>query len=298
MARTPPEILLHARLPKTFPRGAGLIAPVLVLLVAGFLAPSLIMFALSLRDYDGLSGMGESWTLANYLAILSDGYYLEIIARTLLLGFGVALASLILGFPLALFILRTTPRMQTVALLLVIFPLLLNIVVRSFGWMVILAPKGILNQTLMDLGLISQPFDLMYNTIGVMIGLVQIYVPFMVLMLVPALQAIPADVEAAAAILKAGRARIFFTITLPLALPGIVTGAILVFVLTISALVTPRMLGGPTYQVMATQIYDEFMTNLDWPSGAALAFVLTAIALGLIWGANRLAARVTRGITG
>ena len=89
----------------------------------------------------------------------------------------------------------------------------------------------------------------------------------------------------------------FFTITVPLASPGIITGSILVFVLSISALVTPRMLGGPTYRVMATQIYDEIMTNLNWPAGAALAFVLTFIALALIWSANRVAAYLTRGIT-
>jgi putative spermidine/putrescine transport system permease protein len=262
-----------------------------------FLAPAVIIFLLSLRNYQGMSGMGDSWTLGNYVAILSDGYYLEVIGRTLLLGLAVTGISLLAGFPLALYIVRARPALQTAALLLVIFPLLLNIVVRSFGWMVLLAPRGLVNDALIGMGLIAQPLDLMYNTVGVLIGLVQIYIPFMVLMLVPALQGIPQDVEAAAYTLHASRARVFFSVTVPLALPGIITGSILVFVLTISALVTPRMLGGPTYRVMATQIYDEFMTNLDWPAGAALAFVLTAIALGLIWGANRIAARFTRGIS-
>lgn len=278
-------------------KGSGLALPVLTLLVAGFLAPSLLMFILSLRNYEGLSGLGDAWTLANYAGILLDGYYLEVIGRTLALGLAVTLISLLVGFPLAFYILRTSRLMQTVTLLLVVFPLLLNIVVRSFGWIVLLAPRGLVNDTLIGLGLIAEPLDLMYNSFGVLVGLVQIYVPFMVLMLVPALQAIPQDVEAAAYTLHASRPRVFFSVTVPLALPGIITGSILVFVLTISALVTPRMLGGPTYRVMATQIYDEFMTNLDWPAGAALAFVLTFIALGLIWGANRIAAHFTRGIS-
>lgn len=277
--------------------GQMLILPVIVLLLAGFLAPTLIMAVLSLRSYSAAQGLGEGWSLVNYIRVLGDGFYLEIILRTLVLGAVVTAVSLVLGFPLALFIMRSSPRVQTICILLVIFPLLCNIVVRSFGWMVLLSPNGLVNQALMAAGLVSQPLDLMYNLTGVVIGLVQIYLPFMVLLLIPAFQNIPADVEAAAYMLRASRLRVFFSVTVPLATPGIITGSILVFVLTISALVTPRMLGGPTYKVMATQIYDEFMTNLNWPSGAALAFVLTVIALALIWGANRIAAYVTRGIS-
>ncbi|MER5172967.1 ABC transporter permease [Thioclava kandeliae] len=276
--------------------GAGLVLPVTALLLLFFLAPTLLMGLMSLRNYTAGSGIGADWTLGNYFSVLSDGFYIEIMLRTLFLGLVVTLATLVLGFPLALFILRARPAVQTVTILLVIFPLLCNIVVRSFGWMVLLSPNGVVNETLESFGLISGPLDLMYNLLGVVIGLTQIYLPFMVLLLVPALQNIPADVEAAALGLKASRGRAFFTIIVPLALPGIITGSILVFVLSISALVTPRMLGGPTYKVMATQIYDEFMTNLNWPAGAALAFILTAITLGLIWGANRLAARYTKGL--
>ena len=277
--------------------GAGLIGPATVLILAGFLAPTVIMAMLSLRDYSGMQGIGTDWTLSNYIGVLGDWFYLETILRTLALGLGVTLLCLVIGFPLALFILRVGPMVQTLAILLVIFPLLCNIVVRSFGWMVLLSPRGVINETLLTAGLIAQPLDLMFNLTGVIIGLVQIYLPFMVLLLVPALQNIPTDVEAAALTLRSSRVRVFFTITVPLASPGIITGSILVFVLSISALVTPRMLGGPTYRVMATQIYDEFMTNLNWPSGAALAFVLTFIALALIWSANRVAAYLTRGIT-
>lgn len=276
--------------------GPGLVLPATALLLLLFLLPTLLMGLMSLRNYSAGSGVGSDWTIANYLSVLTDGFYIEIMGRTLFLGVVVTVATLLLGFPLALFILRSRPAVQTLTILLVIFPLLCNIVVRSFGWMVLLAPRGVINEWLVGAGLIAEPLHLMYNLTGIVIGLTQIYLPFMVLLLVPALQNIPADVEAASLGLRASRPRTFLTIIVPLALPGIITGSILVFVLTISALVTPRMLGGPTYKVMATQIYDEFMTNLNWPAGAALAFVLTAITLGLIWGANRLAARYTRGI--
>ena len=128
----------------------------------------------------------------------------------------------------------------------------------------------------------------MFNLTGLMIGLTHIYLPFMVLMLVAAIRNVPRDVEAAAATLGSSRLHVFASVTLPLSAPGILAGSILVFVLTISALVTPRMLGGPTYKVMATLIYDEYMQLLDWPSGSALSFALTFMAIGVIWLSSRL----------
>lgn len=275
--------------------GIALISPAIVLLIVGFVLPALIMLVLSFRFYSGLGGIGDAWTLGNYVSIVTDSYYLEIIGRTLLLGLVVTLICLSAGMPLALFIVRASPKVQTATLLLVVFPLLLNVVVRSYGWIILLAPRGLINEAIVALGAGTWPLALMYNMTGSVIGLTQIYLPFMVLLLVPALQNIPADVEAAAYTLYASKARVFFAIVVPLALPGIIAGSILVFVLTIGALVTPRMLGGPRFRVLATQIYDEFIQNLNWPAGAALAFLLTVLTLVLIWGANRLAARWTRG---
>jgi ABC-type spermidine/putrescine transport system permease subunit II len=153
-------------------------------------------------------------------------------------------------------------------IMLVIFPMMLNLVVRSFGWIALLTNRGLVNNLLIQLGLIAAPLKLMFNLTGLMIGMTHIYLPFMVLMLVAAIRNVPGDVEAAAATLGSSRLHVFAAVTLPLSAPGILAGSILVFVLTISALVTPRMLGGPTYKVMATLIYDEFMQLLDWPSGA------------------------------
>ncbi len=175
--------------------------------------------------------------------------------------------------------------------LLVIFPMMLNLVVRSFGWIALLANRGLINNLLLQLGLIARPMKLIFNFTGVMIGSTHIYLPFMVLMLAAAIRSVPRDVEAAAATLGSSRAHVFFAVTLPLTAPGVLAGSILVFVLNVSALVVPRMLGGPTYTVMATLIYDEFMQLLDWPSGAALSFALTFIAVGVIWISSRLARR-------
>lgn len=272
--------------------GLLLIAPLAIVLVGAFLVPVLLLAPTSFREY--LPGTGivpDSWTLENYLRIATDDFYREVVWRTLALGLGVTAACLMLGYPVAYLIVRGDPRWRLPLTLLVIFPLMLNLVVRSFGWIALLTNRGLVNNLLMSLGIIDEPLKLMFNLTGVMIGMVHIYLPFMVLMLVAALQNVPRDVEAAAATLGSGRIHVFTAVTLPLTAPGIIAGSILVFVLSISALVTPRMLGGPTYQVMATLIYDEYMQLLDWSSGSALSFTLVVIAVAIIWLSNRAAKR-------
>lgn len=272
--------------------GLLLIAPLAIVLVGAFLVPVLLLAPTSFREY--LPGTGivpDSWTLENYLRIATDDFYREVVWRTLALGLGVTAACLLLGYPVAYLIVRGDPRWRLPLTLLVIFPLMLNLVVRSFGWIALLTNRGLVNNLLMSLGIIDEPLKLMFNLTGVMIGMVHIYLPFMVLMLVAALQNVPRDVEAAAATLGSGRVHVFTAVTLPLTAPGIIAGSILVFVLSISALVTPRMLGGPTYQVMATLIYDEYMQLLDWSSGSALSFTLVVIAVSIIWLSNRAAKR-------
>lgn len=272
--------------------GLMLIAPLALVLAGFFVVPMLMMLPTSFREYaPGLGVTPGVWTLENYTRIVTDDYYLEVIWRTLGLGLFVTLACLLLGYPLAYLIARGPQRWRSSLILLVVFPMMLNLVVRSFGWIALLTNRGLVNNLLIDLGLISTPLKLMFNLTGLMIGLTHIYLPFMVLMLVAAIQNVPRDVESAAATLGSSRLHVFTSVTLPLSAPGILAGSILVFVLTISALVTPRMLGGPTYKVMATLIYDEYMQLLDWPSGSALSFTLTFMAIAVIWLSSQLTKR-------
>jgi len=269
-----------------------LIAPLALVLAGFFLIPVLMLLPTSFGEYMPGSGLVKDvWTLENYTSIVTDEYYREVVWRTLGLGLSVTLVCLVLGYPLAFLIARGPERWRLPLILLVIFPMMLNLVVRSFGWIALLANRGLVNNLLMQMGLISAPIKLMFNLTGLMIGMTHIYLPFMVLMLVAAIRNVPRDVEAAAATLGSSRLHVFISVTLPLSAPGILAGSILVFVLTISALVTPRMLGGPTYKVMATLIYDEYMQLLDWPSGSALSFALTAMAIGIIWLSSRLTKR-------
>jgi len=272
-------------------RGWGLLAPSLLLLLVGFVAPVGMLVPTSVHPYVPLVGITRGFTARHYLKLLTDLYYLEIIGRTLALGLVVTLATLLIGYPVAFFLARTRSRWRNWLTILVVFPLLLNLVVRTFGWIALLAQNGLVNQVLLGLGLVSAPVKLIFNFAGLLIGMTHIFLPFMVLILIGAIQNVPPDVEDAARVLGASWGTTFARVTLPMSAPGILSGSILVFVLTISALVTPRLLGGPTYQVMSTLIYDEFLQRLNWPAGSAQALLLTVIVLALVLLSGALARR-------
>ena len=274
-------------------RGGGwrLLAPALVLLTVAFVVPVAMLVPTSVRPYVPLVGITSGFTARHYVKLLTDSYYLEIIGRTLALGLTVTCSTMIIGYPLAFFLARTSSRWRNWLTILVVFPLMLNLVVRTFGWIALLAQNGLVNQALQALGLVESPVKLIFNFAGLLIGLTHIFLPFMVLVLIGAIQNIPRDVEDAARVLGASWGSAFLRVTLPLSAPGILSGSILVFVLTISALVTPRLLGGPTYQVMSTLIYDEFLSRLNWPAGSAQSLLLTAMVLTLVYLSGRLARR-------
>lgn len=268
-----------------------LLAPALALLAGVFLLPVAVMFPTSLRPYVPGRGIGEGWTAAHYVRLATDPFYLEIAGRTLALGLTVTLLALAIGYPVAYFLARSRSPARRWIAILVVFPLLLNLVVRSFGWIAILANRGLVNDALIALGLIERPIRLLFNFTGLLVGLTHIMLPFMILVLAAAIQHVSREVEEAAAVHGASRAVTFLKVTLPLSVPGILSGSILVFVLTISALVTPRLLGGPTYRVMSTLIYDEFLQLLNWPSGSAMATGLTVMVVALIALSGAIAGR-------
>ena len=271
--------------------GWWLLVPALLLLLAAFVLPVGMMVPMSFRPYVPLVGITDGFTVRYYTRLLTDSYYLEIIGRTLALGFTVTLSTLVIGYPVAFFLARTRSRWRNWLTILVVFPLMLNLVVRTFGWIALLAQNGLVNQALHALGIVESPVKLLFNFAGLLIAMTHIFLPFMVLVLIGAIQNIPRDVEDAARVLGASWGSTFCRITLPLSAPGILSGSILVFVLSISALVTPRLLGGPTYQVMSTLIFDEFLQRLNWPAGSAQALLLTIMVLTLVYLSGRLARR-------
>ena len=264
----------------------------LTLFMAGALA---ILAMTSFRGYEaGGRGITDSWELTHYVAFLGDPFYIKVLWRSLVISAQVTLVCLVLGYPLAYWLSRLRGRARAVLYLAVLIPLLTSAVVRTFGWMILLSNNGVLNKTLINLGVISTPMRLMYNELGIVIALAEVLLPFMVLALDAALLNIDRQLYDAARNLGAGAVRIFFQVTLPLSAPGAIAGSVLVFSLAISAYVTPALIGGPRVPVMSTTIYQQGIALLNWPFGAAIAFVLLATLLAMMVALSLLMARLTR----
>ena len=214
--------------------------------------------------------------------------------RSLVIAAAVTVLCIVLAFPLAYWLSRLRGVARAILYLAVLIPLLTSAVVRTFGWMILLANNGFLNKSLIALGVTDTPIRMMYNEIGIIIALAEVLLPFMVLALDAALLNIDKQLYDAARNLGAGAVRIFWQVTLPLSMPGVVSGSVLVFSLAISAYVTPALIGGPRVPVMSTTIYQQGIALLNWPAGAAIAFILLSTLIALLALLSVVATRSTR----
>ncbi len=260
---------------------ALLLVPAGLFLVVFFLVPYLNMVRMSFLTKAPGAAFTHVFTAENYLRVLQDAFYWRVIARTFWLAGSTTLLTLVLGYPLAYTIARAGGRRRPLLLMLLLAPLLVGAVVRSYGWMIWLGRVGLINQALRALG--WGEAELMYNTLGVLIGLVHVYLPFMVLAIASSLEQIPADVELAARSLGASPWRAFWRVTWPLSLPGVFSGAMLVFVLALSAYVIPILLGGNNVLVMPMLIVQMLLDAFNWPLGSAMAMVLFGLASLVLW---------------
>lgn len=262
-------------------RAGLLVVPNLIWLLLFLIGPLLTLLVISFHGYQAGVGVLETWELGNYLRFITDPFYLAILLRTVVMGLEVTACCLLLGFPFAYTLSRLRGTRRALLYVLVLLPLLTSAVVRTFGWMILLSNNGFINRGMMDLGITDTPVRLMYGMQGVLIALVEVLLPFMILALDAALVNIPPALYEAARNLGAGRARVFVLVTLPLAMPGMVSGSVLVFTLAVSAFVTPSLIGGPRVPVMSTLIYQQGMSLLNWPFGAAIGFTMLATILAL-----------------
>jgi putative spermidine/putrescine transport system permease protein len=260
--------------------------PATVLLLAFLVLPLLFLGRTSLYPADRSFG-AAGWSLRHYAKFFSDPFYLAVLGETVLYGVIVALVTLAVGFPLGYSLARMPACARRWRVALVILPLTLSLVVNVFGWLVILGGSGLANRTLLALGVIDAPLRLLFNRAAVLAVLAHTFLPFQVLSIMSVVAQIDPALEEAAANLRAGWWTTLRRVVLPLAWPGIVGGSTLVFILTISAFVTPRLVGGPRAQMLGSMIYEQIIVVLNWPFGAAMSFILLGIALGLIAVANR-----------
>ena len=279
-------------------RGWLLIAPALALVVVFFLLPYANLLLMSFFVPAKAQPYEPVLTLGNYSVALGDPFQWQVLGRTLKLGLLTTAIALVLGYPLAWNLARAGSRAKGTLLVLLLSPLLVGVVIRSFGWMVLLADNGLVNSVLRSSGLAPDGVKLMYNEFGVLVGTVHIYLPFMVLSISGTLQTIAPDLELAARSLGASPARAFWRIVFPLSLPGVFAGCLLVFVLAVSSYVIPVLLGG--FKVLTTPLL-VVQTAIDvnnWPGAAAQAVVLFVASLACIGVYFALMNRAMRGSTG
>ena len=269
-----------------------LLAPSLIYLLVLFFVPLGILAAVSvLKFHNGL--IVRELTLEHYVKFLTDPFYLGIMWNTLRVALIVSAVTTLLGYPVAYVLARTRSRWKGLLIALVLAPELSGVVLRTYGWLVILEDRGVINTLLRSWGVIAEPIRLVHNYTGVIIGLSHVLLPFAILALMASIQAIDPTLEQAAMNLGAGRVRTFLRITLPLSAPGVLGAFFLTFSLSASAYATPAILGGKGVEVMATMIYTQLLYILNWPFAAALSVALMAVVLVTMFASARLVGRMS-----
>ncbi|MDH2348672.1 ABC transporter permease [Bradyrhizobium sp. SSUT77] len=266
-----------------------LLAPMVLLLVGFLVVPLLGLLRSSFLPGNRLLE-GTGFSLKQYLMFFSDSYYSSMLLETFVDGLIVTLICLAIGFPTGYSLARLPLFARRWRMIIVILPLTLSLVVVVFGWLIILGRNGLLNSLLVNLKILSTPETFLFSRPAVVVVLVQQFLPFMILSVMSVVTQIDLVLEQAAANLRANRFVTFRKVIIPLALPGILVGFNLVFVLSISAFVTPRIIGGSRVAMFGSLIYERMMAELNWPSGAAMAVVLFVCGLGFTAAVNALAA--------
>ena len=261
-------------------------APALLLFFGLLLAPLLMTGILSFQVFDYNTGVKNEYTLAHYIEVLTDPYYFEIFWRTFWVSVVTTCICLLIGAPEAYVLSRMRDPWRTICLLVVLAPLLVSVVVRAFGWSMLLGPNGVVNQFFAFAGLGS--VKILYTEWAVIIALVHVMLPFMIIPIWTSLQKLDPGVEHAALSLSASPFTTVRRIVLPQVMPGILSGCLIVFGLCASAFAIPGLLGGRRLKMVATVVYDEYLHELNWPLGATLALILLLANLVVMLSYNRV----------
>jgi putative spermidine/putrescine transport system permease protein len=255
-----------------------LVLPLAALFVVFFVAPLAVLIALSLHSEAAM----RTWTFANYVKFFSDPYNYSILWETLLLGVKATLVCLAFGYPIAWICTRSGARVQSVIVFLVILPILTSVVVRTFGWIVLLGRQGVINQFLLGLGVIHEPLRLLYTETGVVMVLAQVQMPLMVLPILTVISKIDPNLSDASRVLGAGEWRTLWRVTIPLSLPGVIAGCILTYTACITAFVTQTLIGGARLVYMPLHIYQQAVGANNWPFAAAISTVFMVAVLIIV----------------
>jgi putative spermidine/putrescine transport system permease protein len=264
--------------------GWALTAPATLAVLGFLLVPIGLVIAGTFTDPRG--------AFAPYFAYFNSGFRTTVLFRTLQISALTTVISLIFGFMTAYVVSRAPGRLKSLLIVAAVFPLLTGVVVRAFAWLIILGRNGILNQTLLGLGLTSEPLEMLYTQGAVIVGMVYLFVPLMVLSLVGVLENIPRDVLQASSSLGASPMATFWQVLLPLAVPGLIVGAVLVFTGSFTAYATPQLLGGERQTVLATLLQQRAMVSFDWVGASTIATIMTVITISIDLAMSHIARRI------
>lgn len=283
-------------------RRAAVVGPPYLWLAAFFALPILVVFGISLSrpvvgippyapvlDWSGGGFPHFAGGLHNYVLLLTDSYYLDGFLGSLRIAGVSTLACLLLGYPMALAIARAAPGRRTTLLVLLMVPFWTSFLIRIYAWVSILNSNGLINTLLLRLGLIDTPLALLYSDFAVYLGIVYAYLPFMVLPIYAVLERQDPALREAAADLGAPPLRAFLSVTLPLSLPGVFAGCLLVLVPAIGEFVVPELLGGSDFLMIGRLLWSETFQNRDWPMAAALTIALLLVVVVPVMAVQRLA---------
>ncbi|MBV9785359.1 MAG: ABC transporter permease [Acidisphaera sp.] len=264
----------------SLPLSLLLVAPLVLLLAWAFFLPIGRLLLTSVTE--------PTLTLTNYRRLITQPLYAEVILRTVWISFACTAAALLLGYPVAALMARPGRVVPKIAAVCVMVPLWTSVLVRSYAWIILLDRKGVINTLLVQSGVIAKPLTMLYTDGAVLMAMTHVLLPFMILPIYSSLRSLPVDLPRAAANLGAGRVRVFFAVTLPLSLPGVFAGCLLVFVMALGFYVTPALLGGPQTLMIATLIGQQATELLDWPFAGAISCVLLVLSLGMVITFKRL----------
>lgn len=262
-------------------RSLLLVAPAALLFILFFLIPVALLLAIAFNpSVAGVVAFRPEFSLETFQRFFSRPLYYDALIRSVGLGVVTALFALLLGYPLAFLVAKEQrPGRANLYMILILVAMQLDLIIRMYGMMVLMGDSGLINDVLLRAGVIGSPLPLMYNTFGVVVGLVQLSLPFMILSLIGIIQGIDPSLEEAARSLGAGRWRTFFTVTFPLSMPGVLAGGLLVFAIAIGSYAVPVLMGGWRVVVLPMHIYQQISEMGYWQFGASIACVLFGVSL-------------------
>lgn len=255
--------------------GVILLLPIALVNAIGFIVPVFNLAKISFNKTLPGGGISEAFTVANWIRVFQDGFYIKLVINSITVSSTITLATLLVSYPIALYLHRASGPWRTFLTILVISPLLTSAVVRTYGWIALLVEQGPVANMVTAMGF--RPPRMMFNSTGVIIGLTEILMPYMILSLMAGFGRLDPRIEEAARTLGATPLRTFWRIVLPLTLPGIALGCLLCFVLAISSFITPKLMGGGRVFLLATEIYDQAIVTLNWPLAGTLSILVLII---------------------